>query len=135
MTIKTVYEGELRTKAMHLKSGEIIITDAPPDNHGKGEAFSPTDLLCASLGSCMLTIAGIAARTHGFNIDNTQLNITKIMANDPRRVAEVICEFRFPHNQYSLKEKLIIERSIHSCPVSKSLHADLKQTVIIHFTE
>lgn len=135
MTIKTVYKGELRTQAMHMKSGEVVLTDAPPDNHGKGQAFSPTDLLCASLGSCMLTIAGIAARTHGFDMDNTQLEITKIMADQPRRVAEVILEFRFPHNNYSSKEKLIIERSIHNCPVSKSLHAELKQTVIIHFTE
>ncbi len=89
-TIEATYLGGLRTEATHLQSGTKIITDAPVDNNGKGETFSPTDLLAASLGSCMLTIMGIAANTHGIDIDGTKTSITKIMAASPRRVAEVV---------------------------------------------
>ena len=79
-TIQTIYKGNLRTEATHLKSGEKIITDAPIDNYGKGEAFSPTDLLCASLGSCMMTLMGIAANTHSIDFNSAKIKITKIMA-------------------------------------------------------
>lgn len=127
-TIKTVYLGELRTQAEHLQSGTQIITDAPTDNQGKGEAFSPTDLLATSLGSCMLTIMGIAARTHGFDIDGTRVTTTKVMGTNPRRVVEVILEMQFPNN-YEDKHKRIIEAAAKECPVANSLHPDLKQTV------
>jgi putative redox protein len=133
ITIKTKYLGELRTEATHVRSGNKLITDAPPDNQGKGEAFSPTDLLATSLGSCMMTIIGIAARTHGFNVDGTDIRITKIMAENPRRVAEVVIEFDFPVNQYSEKEKAIIKNAAKTCPVAKSLHPDLKQTIVFSF--
>jgi uncharacterized OsmC-like protein len=129
MTIQTIYTGELRTQATHLASQNTIITDAPIDNNGKGEAFSPTDLLAASLGSCMLTIMGIAANTHGFSIDGTKISITKIMAANPRRVGEIIIDFSFPTNTYSDKERLLIEKAAASCPVALSLHPDLKQTI------
>ena len=129
MTIETIYTGGLRTQATHLQSQKSIITDAPVDNNGKGEAFSPTDLLAASLGSCMLTIIGIAANNHGFSIDNTKVAITKIMESNPRRVGEVIVEFTMPANNYSEKERTIIERAAATCPVALSLHPDLKQTV------
>ena len=129
MTIETIYTGELRTQATHLASQNAIITDAPLDNNGKGEAFSPTDLLAASLGSCMLTIMGIAANTHGFSIDGTKISITKIMAANPRRVGEIIVDFTFPANNYNDKEKMLIEKAAASCPVALSLHPDLKQTV------
>jgi uncharacterized OsmC-like protein len=129
MTIQTIYTGELRTQATHLASQNTIITDAPIDNNGKGEAFSPTDLLAASLGSCMLTIMGIAANTHGFSIDGTKISITKIMAANPRRVGEIIIDFSFPTNTYSDKERLLIEKAAASCPVALSLHPDLKQIV------
>lgn len=133
-TIRTIYQGNLRTRAKHLQSGNELITDAPTDNHGRGEAFSPTDLLATTLGSCMLTIIGIAANTHGFNIDGTEVKITKIMANNPRRVAEVVVEFFFPKSQsYSAKEKLIIEKAALECPVAKSVHPDLKQTVSFNY--
>jgi len=132
-TIYTEYLGDLRTKALHLQSGNILITDAPLDNQGKGEAFSPTDTLATALGSCMLTIMGIAAGTHGFNIDGTKLTITKIMANDPRRVSEVILEFELPQNSYSEKEKEIIYKAAKGCPVARSLHPDLKQTIIMNY--
>lgn len=128
-TISTIYLGELRTQATHVRSGKQLITDAPPDNKGKGESFSPTDLLATSLGSCMLTIMGIAAREHEFNIDNTRMKIWKIMASDPRRVGEVKIELTFPKNGYTDKEKKIIERSAYTCPVYLSLHPDLKKTI------
>jgi len=133
ITVKTTYQGGLRTRAQHQRSGNQIMTDAPVDNHGKGEAFSPTDLLATSLGSCMLTIMGIAANTHGFHIDGTRANITKIMAPDPRRVGEVVIELFFPANRYSVKEKKIIENAAYTCPVSRSLHPDLKQTIIFNY--
>jgi putative redox protein len=127
-TIKTVYLGGLRTEATHLQSGTKIITDAPTDNQGKGEAFSPTDLLAESLAGCMLTTMGIAANVHGINIDNTECEVTKIMAADPRRVAEVVTKFKFP-GEYSDKEKKILERASLNCPVYISLHPDLIKTV------
>ena len=133
VTIHTQYIGGLRTKAVHLKSGNELVTDAPLDNKGRGEAFSPTDLLAASLGSCMITIAGMAAQEHGFSIDGTTIDITKLMASDPRRVAEVIVELHFPKNNFTEKQKKIIQVACLNCPVAKSLHPDLKQTVIFTF--
>src|SRR6201996_3181270 len=90
ITIKAKYLGGLRTEATHLQSGTKLITDAPTDNQGKGEAFSPTDLLAEALAGCMLTTMGIAARNHGINMDNTHAEVNKIMAANPRRVAEVV---------------------------------------------
>ncbi len=133
-TIRTKYLGDLRTQALHIKSGQILITDAPLDNNGKGEAFSPTDLMAASLGSCMLTIMGIAARTHAIDIDTSDLKITKVMASDPRRVKEIIVEFNFPGKEYTEKEKKILEHAAKTCPVALSLHQDLKQTIIFPWT-
>lgn len=129
------YTGDLRTEALHLKSGQLFITDAPTDNQGRGEAFSPTDLLATSLGACAITVVGIASRTHGFNVDGTVVKITKIMASDPRRVGEVIVEMDFPAVTYSEKEKTIIRHTINTCPVGKSLHPDLKQTFILNFRD
>lgn len=134
-TIHTIYTGGLRTVATHLQSGNTLMTDAPLDNQGKGENFSPSDLLAASLGSCMLSIMGIAARTHGFEerLHGTEIDITKIMAAEPRRVAEVIVEFHFPSGDFNEKERKILEHAAHTCPVAKSLSADLKQTVVFNF--
>lgn len=131
-TAKTIYLGNLRTEATHVRSGQKIVTDAPVDNQGKGEFFSPTDLLATALASCMLTIMGIAARTHGFDIDGTEVKITKVMGVNPRRVVEVIVELNFPRS-YSVKEKRIIELSAKECPVANSLHPDLKQTVVFNY--
>jgi putative redox protein len=127
-TIETVYLGGLRTEATHVQSGTKIITDAPVDNQGKGEAFSPTDLLSAALASCMLTIMGIKARAHNIDIDNTTCSVTKIMAADPRRVAEIIISFKFP-KQYTEQEQAMLERAALTCPVYYSVHEDLKKTV------
>ncbi len=132
-TIRTIYSGNLRTEALHVKSGQKIITDAPVDNKGKGEAFSPTDLLCASIGSCMLTVMGIAANTHQINIEGTSIKITKIMTSNPRKIAEVIVEFTFQGKNYSEKEKKILEISALTCPVALSLHPELKQTVLFFY--
>lgn len=132
-TSKITYIGDLRTTSVHLKSGKEIITDAPIDNQGKGEAFSPTDLLATSLGNCMLTIVGIAARSHGFDIDGTIAEITKVMAENPRRVVEIHVSLQFPKNNYSEKEKAIIERSAKTCPVAYSLHPDIKQEITFSY--
>lgn len=128
-TIHVTYTGDLRTEALHLYSKAKLITDAPLDNSGKGESFSPTDLLCASLGSCMMTIMGIAARTHKIELEGTEIKITKIMSANPRRVGEIVVEFHFPNKQYSEKEKIILENAARNCPVALSLHPDLKQTI------
>lgn len=127
-TIETIYQGGLRTQARHVQSGTVILTDAPVDNQGKGEGFSPTDLLAASLGSCMLTIMGIAAREHHLNIDGTTCSITKIMAANPRRVAEIKIDLSFP-GSYADQDKKVLERLALTCPVYLSLHPDLIKTV------
>ncbi|MGZ3754742.1 MAG: OsmC family protein [Mucilaginibacter sp.] len=127
-TIHTTYLGGLRTEATHLQSGTKIITDAPTDNQGKGEAFSPTDLLAESLAGCILTTMGIAANTHGINIDNTTCEVTKVMAPNPRRVAEVVIDLKFP-GDYTDKEKKILELAATTCPVHISLHPDVKKTI------
>ena len=127
-TIQTTYLGGLRTEATHLQSGTKILTDAPTDNQGKGEAFSPTDLLAESLAGCILTTMGIAANNNGINIDNTSCEITKIMAANPRRVAEIIIDLNFPA-AYADSEKKILEFAALNCPVYLSLHPDLKKTV------
>lgn len=132
-TIRLEYKGELRVQAEHVKSGVITHTDAPIDNHGKGESFSPTDLLCTALGTCMLTIMGISANTHQFNIDGTKVKVTKIMKSDPRRVGEVIVEFEMPKNNYTDKQKEILRIAAENCPVAKSLHPELKQTIVFNY--
>ena len=133
MTTTTTYLSNLRTQVTHIQSGAQIITDAPTDNHGKGEAFSPTDLFVASIGSCFLTIAGIAAQTHGFSIDGARVETQKIMAENPRRVGEVILDIYLPPNNYTDKEKRMIERAAATCPVAQSLHPDLTKTVRWHY--
>lgn len=132
-TIHTNYIGALRTQATHIKSGEQLTTDAPTDNNGKGETFSPTDLLATALGSCMLTIMGIAANKNGFNIDNTTVETTKIMADSPRRVCEIHIKMNMPHNNYSDTEKKIIYNAAVNCPVAKSLSSELKQVIEIKY--
>ncbi|HIW10913.1 MAG TPA: OsmC family protein [Candidatus Rikenella faecigallinarum] len=132
VTVHTRYVGNLHTEAEHLQSGNKITTDAPVDNGGKGEYFSPTDMLAAALGSCSLTIMGKAAQVHGFNIDGTEVEISKIMGTDPRRVVEIVVEITFP-SDYEPKVKKILELAAHECPVANSLHPDLKQTFIFHY--
>ena len=128
--MRTQYLGNLRTEIEHIQSGNKIITDAPLDNNGKGEFFSPTDMFASSLGSCMLTIIGIAANTHGFSIDGTTLEIEKIMAANPRRVAEIKIDVHFPKGaNYTDKQKRIIEAAAKTCPVANSLHPDVIKNI------
>jgi uncharacterized OsmC-like protein len=126
-----LYEGGLRTKMQHLQSGISIVTDAPLDNQGKGEAFSPTDLAATSLAGCMLTIMGISGNTHGFSIDGAEARVTKIMGDNPRRIAEIAIELTFPANNYTLKQKHLIEHISKNCPVALSLHPDIRQNIRI----
>ena len=128
-TISAIYTGQLRTQATHIASGNSIITDAPVDNNGRGEAFSPTDLVCSALGSCMLTIMGIVAERNQIDISGMDVQITKKMATDPRRISEVILDFKMPEREYSSKEKMMLENAALTCPVALSLHPDIKQTV------
>jgi len=128
-TVKTTYLGDLRTENIHLQSGSKIITDAPRDNRGKGEAFSPTDLLATSLGTCIMTIMGMKAMDNGIDLTGTEIEITKIMASAPRRVGEVILEFNFPKKGYSEEDKRLIENVASTCPAPLSVHPDLKQTI------
>ncbi len=129
VTIKTKYLGELRTESVHLKSNNSLITDAPLDNNGKGQAFSPTDLLATALATCMITVMGINANKHGLNIDGINCSVTKIMAINPRRVSEIMIEFNFPKNNFDEKQKEILREAAQNCPVAFSLHPDLVQTV------
>ena len=110
-----------------------IITDAPPDNQGKGEAFSPSDLMATALGSCMLTIMGIASRTHNINMNGTKISVKKVMASNPRRVSEVHINFDMPEVNYSDKEKSILENAARTCPVALSVHPDIKQVLTFNY--
>lgn len=130
MTSTVTYLGDLRTTATHLASNNQIVTDAPVDNHGKGEAFSPTDLLATSLANCALTVMGIGARERGIDMDGAQAAITKHMAANPRRVSKIEMTITFPEGKsYDDKEKQILEQIGYNCPVAKSLHPDLEQVI------
>lgn len=130
MTSKVVYTGNLRTECTHLRSGSVIETDAPTDNRGKGERFSPTDLVATALAACIVTTMGIAGDTHGIDIDGTVCEVEKIMISDPRRIGEIKVNITMPAGKsYSEKERLVLERAAHTCPVTKSLHPDLKETI------
>lgn len=128
-TSKTVYLGDLRTQATHLASGEQIITDAPLDNNGKGEAFSPTDLAATSLGSCAMTIMGIVARRDEIDFAGSEIEVTKIMSAElPRRIARIEVHFTMKSSVVlsdEIKAKYI--RTAHTCPVALSLHPDIEQ--------
>lgn len=135
MTAQIKYTGDLRTEAIHLQSGTQIETDAPKDNHGKGERFSPTDLVATALGSCMLSIMGIAARTHSIALEGTLVDIEKIMVADPlRRIGEVKVAFHLPEgNIYTDKEKIILEKAAMTCPVYLSLGENVIKSVVFNW--
>ncbi len=133
MTSKITYQSNLRTAAVHLRSGNEILTDAPVDNHGKGEAFSPTDLLATSLGSCILTIMGIKAADKEIDMTGATAEVNKIMGSNPRRIARLEITIQMPDNQYTEKEKKILEAAAHGCPVGKSLHPDLDEVIQINW--
>jgi putative redox protein len=130
LTSTVKYLGELRTEGIHLQSGSLINTDAPKDNHGKGEAFSPTDLVATALASCMISVMGIVALKEGYTSTvGAFAEVTKVMYPDPRRIGEIHIRITFPENNYSEKERKIYEHAAHTCPVAKSLHPDLKQVI------
>lgn len=130
-TSKVTYQGDLRTSAIHLQSNNEIITDAPTDNQGKGEAFSPTDLLATSLASCMLTIIGIKACDMEIDVAGTTTEVTKIMAAEPRRVSEIHVEITFNQELDDKTQKIFYNTAL-TCPVAKSIHPDIIQRVTIN---
>ena len=127
-TSRVRYEGQLRTAAVHIQSDNRIITDAPTDNQGKGEAFSPTDLLATSLASCMLTIIGIKARDMEIDLAGTTAEVTKVMAADPRRVSEIHIIVTF-NKELDDRTQTIFYNTALTCPVAKSLHPDITQNL------
>jgi putative redox protein len=130
MTSQIKYEGNLRTVAMHLQSGTVIETDAPTDNQGKGEKFSPTDMVATSLGTCMLTTMGIKARDMNVSLEGTNVDITKIMTANPRKIGEIKVVIKFPETvNADEKQREILERTAMTCPVIQSLHPDMKKDV------
>lgn len=128
-TSTIIYLGDLRTEATHLQSGNVILTDAPTDNQGKGEAFSPTDLVATALASCMLTIMGIVAKRHNLEIEGAFINTKKIMADNPRRIGAIKMVVEMPENNFTDKDRQLLENAAHTCPVSKSLHPDIQQEI------
>jgi uncharacterized OsmC-like protein len=129
MTASIIYQGDLRCKATHLQSGTVVETDAPTDNRGKGEKFSPTDILCVSLATCIITTMALKARDMNIELQDTKIDVTKHMLKDPRRVAQIDVTIHFPQLQLDAKDKLILERTGNNCPVTKSLHPDLKTNI------
>jgi uncharacterized OsmC-like protein len=125
MTASIIYNGDLRCSAVHVQSNSALETDAPTDNRGKGERFSPTDLLCVSLATCMLTTMGIKALDMNVDIRNAKADVTKHMASDPRRVAKIEVTVSLPAIDGE-KEKLTLERTGTNCPVAKSIHPDIE---------
>ena len=126
--IEIVYEGDLRTKAIHLASGSQILTDAPIDNQGKGEKFSPTDLVATALGSCMLTIMGITANVQNIDIAGTKVRVEKLMGKDPRKISQINIEVIFS-TIISDKHKIILERAANHCPVAKTLEGNIEENI------
>ncbi|MEP2773191.1 MAG: OsmC family protein [Fulvivirga sp.] len=132
-SMQSEYLGELRTNNLHLKSGQEVITDAPTDNNGKGEAFSPTDLVCAALSSCMITIMGIKARDEGLNIKGLQSSITKQMSANPRKIARIAIEFSLDGLKATDHQKEMLKKAALTCPVALSLDPAITQEVSFNF--
>ncbi len=131
--MKVQYNGDLRCTATHIKSGNQVITDAPTDNNGKGEAFSPTDLLCTSLSTCMITLMGIAANSKEIQLGQIDADIEKIMGSDPRRVSGINIQFRIQSLGYTDREKDILKNAALTCPVAKSIHPDIALGIDFQF--
>jgi len=132
-TISALYTGSLRTQSVHVKSGNTIITDAPTDNNGKGEAFSPTDLVCSALSSCMITIMGILANREGIELTGLTSEVTKIMAENPRKIKEIQIVFSHPSLNATDVQREKLKRAALTCPVALSLSDSVVQTVSFNF--
>ena len=134
MTSKVVYVGNLRTVATHLASGSVIETDAPVDNHGKGEKFSPTDLVATALASCIVTTMGILGKAHDISVDGVECMIEKLMVKDPRRIGKIKIIMNFSKcRQFTDKEKNILEHIAQTCPVLESLHPDCVKSLVFNW--
>ncbi|HLU50753.1 MAG TPA: OsmC family protein [Flavobacteriaceae bacterium] len=131
-TSKVTYLGNLRTECIHLQSGSTYITDAPVDNNGRGEAFSPTDTVATGLANCMLTVMGIKAQNMGVNMDGTTAEVTKYMVADPRRISKIEVILHFPPG-IDEKSQKILEHTARTCPVAKSLHPDIEQIIVFNW--
>ncbi|MEM9001331.1 MAG: OsmC family protein [Bacteroidota bacterium] len=129
MTAKVTYQGELRTTCLHLQSGNSFTTDAPVDNNGLGQAFSPTDTVATGLASCMLTMMGIKARDLDLNLNNATAEVTKHMAANPRRIAKIEVRMELPAS-ISEKDRMLLERTANTCPVHYSLHPDIEKEIV-----
>ncbi len=127
------YAGHLRTEATHTASGNAIQTDAPVDNHGRGEAFSPTDLVSTALGSCMMTVMGIVAERHSWDLVGSTFAVRKHMSTEaPRRIAQIDVTFTLPAT-LAPPDRIILERAAHTCPVGLSLHPEVRQNIVFEY--
>ena len=135
MISKVEYLGNLRTKATHLKSGNIILTDAPIDNNGKGEAFSPTDLVATSLASCAMTIMGIVADRHDLDINDAYAEVDKLMSSNPRRIGEIIIKIYLNGTRLNNESREKLERAAKLCPVSGSLNTEIVENINFIYAE
>lgn len=133
MTSKITYLDNLRCESVHLQSGDRITTDAPTDNHGKGEAFSPTDLCATSLAQCMLTTLAILGADKGISMTGAYAEVQKNMISNPRKIGEIVCELHLK-GSFSEEQKKFIEETALNCPVALSLHPDLKKVVTFHYS-
>ena len=131
-TSKVTYLGSLRTECKHLQSGNTYITDAPTDNHGKGEAFSPTDTVASGLANCMLTMMGIKANDLKVNLEGATATVTKTMASNPRRISKIEVVFHLPEIS-DQKIRKILEKTAETCPVHYSLHPDIEKKITFHW--
>ena len=132
-SIENKYVGELRTESTHLKSSNVIITDAPTDNNGKGNAFSPTDLVASALCSCMTTVMGICAEKNNFELPGSTAYVTKIMESHPRRISKIIIQINFDNNNLSDQQTEKLVAVAKGCPVAQSLSSDLIQEFKFNF--
>jgi len=132
ITSNVIYKGALRTASIHLRSGNEIITDAPVDNNGKGEAFSPTDTVATALASCMLTIMGVKANMNEINIEGASADVTKTMGVNPRRITKIEVVFTLPF-AFDNATKTILERAALTCPVYYSVHPDIEKEITFNW--
>jgi len=134
MTSTVLYEGNLRTVCTHLRSGSALETDAPVDNNGRGERFSPSDMVATALGACMLTIMGMRANDMEVDLKGVKIEVEKIMKTDPRRIGAINLTFHFPSSLVlTERQKQILEKAAHSCPVIYSIHPDIEVGVVLNW--
>ncbi|MBT8326692.1 MAG: OsmC family protein [Bacteroidia bacterium] len=133
ITSRVEYIGNLRTKCIHIQSNSEVVTDAPKDNNGKGERFSPTDLVATSLASCMITVMGIKANNASISFKLVSAEVTKVMASNPRRICKIMVSFSIGDN-WNKKERMIMEKTARTCPVAKSLSSEVLQKIDFSYT-